>query len=68
MAGVRGTVVAGLGITVMGQSEVTEGLRVLGSELALPQLPPAAIVIYFRSNELEESARTLSRHVRRSLS
>jgi DNA-binding transcriptional LysR family regulator len=67
MAGVRATVIAGLGITIMGQSEVTEGLRIIGSELALPQLPPAAIMIYYRSNDLDEAAQTLSRHVRHSL-
>jgi DNA-binding transcriptional LysR family regulator len=67
MAGVRATVIAGLGIAIMGQSEVTEGLRNIGSELALPQLPPAAIMIYYRSNDLDEAAQSLSRHVRRSL-
>ena len=67
MAGVRATVIAGLGIAIMGQSEVTEGLRNIGSELALPQLPPAAIMIYYRSKDLDEAAQSLSRHVRRSL-
>jgi DNA-binding transcriptional LysR family regulator len=67
MAGVRATVIAGLGITIMGQSEVTEGLRIIGSELTLPQLPPAAIMIYYRSRDLDEAAQTLSRHVRRRL-
>lgn len=67
MAGVRASVIAGLGIAIMGQSEVTEGLRNIGSELALPQLPPAAIMIYYRSSELDEAANALARHVRRSL-
>ena len=67
MAGVRATVIAGLGITIMGQSEVTEGLRIIGSELSLPQLPPAAIMIYSRSKDLDEAAQSLSKHVRRSL-
>ncbi|MEI7601023.1 MAG: LysR family transcriptional regulator [Aestuariivirga sp.] len=67
MAGVRATVIAGLGITIMGQSEVTEGLRIIGSELSLPQLPPAAIMIYYRSKDLDEAAQSLSKHVRRSL-
>jgi DNA-binding transcriptional LysR family regulator len=66
MAGVRATVIAGLGIAIMGQSEVTEGLRNIGSELALPQLPPAAIMIYYRSNEMDEAAQGLSHHVRRA--
>jgi DNA-binding transcriptional LysR family regulator len=67
MAGVRATVIAGLGIAIMGQSEVTEGLRNIGSDLTLPQLPPAAIMIYYRSNDLDEAAQALSRHVRRSI-
>jgi DNA-binding transcriptional LysR family regulator len=67
MAGVRATVIAGLGITIMGQSEVTEGLRVISSELALPQIPPASIMIYYRSHDLDDAAQSLSRHVRRSL-
>jgi DNA-binding transcriptional LysR family regulator len=67
MAGVRATVIAGLGITVMGLSEVTEGLRIIGSELALPQLPPATIMIYYRSRDLDEAAQSLSKHLRRSL-
>jgi DNA-binding transcriptional LysR family regulator len=67
MAGVRATVIAGLGIAIMGQSEVTEGLRNIGTDLTLPQLPPAAIMIYYRSNDLDEAAQALSRHVRRSI-
>lgn len=67
MAGVRATVIAGLGISVMGQSEVTDGLRMIGSELALPPLPPAAIMIYYRSHDLDEAAQSLSKHVQRNL-
>lgn len=67
MAGVRATVIAGLGISVMGQSEVTDGLRMIGNELALPPLPPAAIMIYYRSHDLDEAAQSLSKHVQRNL-
>jgi DNA-binding transcriptional LysR family regulator len=67
MAGVRATVIAGLGITVIGRSEVTDGMRVIGSELALPPLPSAAIMIYYRSREFDEAAQSLARQVRRSL-
>jgi DNA-binding transcriptional LysR family regulator len=67
MAGVRATVIAGLGITAMGQSEVTEGLQIIGSEFALPQLPPVTIMIYYRSRDLDEAARALAQYVRRSL-
>src|SRR5262245_50893057 len=47
MAGVRASVIAGLGLSVMGQSEVTEGLRVVGPEVGLPRLPFAELVIYY---------------------
>ena len=67
MAGVRATVIAGLGISVMGQSEVTDGLRMIGNELALPALSPAAIMIYYRSHDLDEAAQSLSKHVQRNL-
>ena len=36
MTGIRATVIAGLGLSVMGESEVGEGLRIVGSELNLP--------------------------------
>lgn len=67
IAGVRATVIAGLGITVLGQSEVTEGLQVIGSEFDLPQLPPVTIMIYYRNRDLDEAARCLAQYVRRSL-
>ena len=64
MAGVRATVIAGLGITVMGQSEVTEGMRVIGGELQLPPLRPAAIMLYYRSQDFDEAAQSLAVHLR----
>jgi DNA-binding transcriptional LysR family regulator len=67
IAGVRATVIAGLGITALGQSEVTEGLQVIGSEFDLPQLPPVTIMIYYRDRALDEAARRLAQYVRRSL-
>lgn len=67
IAGVRATVIAGLGITVLGQSEVTEGLEIIGSEFDLPQLPPVTIMIYYRDRALDEAARRLAQYVRRSL-
>jgi DNA-binding transcriptional LysR family regulator len=67
IAGVRATVIAGLGITALGQSEVTEGLEIIGSEFDLPQLPPVTIMIYYRDRALDEAARRLAQYVRRSL-
>ena len=66
MAGVRATVIAGLGISVMGASEVTEGLRIIGSEVVLPPLAPANIMIYHRAG-LDDAAQSLAGHVRRNL-
>ena len=66
MAGVRATVIAGLGISVMGASEVTEGLRIIGSEIVLPPLAPANIMIYHRAG-LDDAAQSLAGHVRRNL-
>ena len=67
MAGIRATVIAGLGVTVMGQSEVSEGLRVIGNEFPLPQLPQASIMLYYRNRDFDESARSFAAHVRRNL-
>jgi DNA-binding transcriptional LysR family regulator len=66
MAGVRATVIAGLGISVMGASEVTEGLRIIGSEIVLPPLASATIMIYHRAG-LDDAAQSLAGHVRRNL-
>lgn len=68
MAGVRASVIAGLGMSVMGQSEVTEGLRVLGSEMGLPRLPLAQLMIYCRTKEFEPAAQAFAAHLRHSIS
>jgi DNA-binding transcriptional LysR family regulator len=67
MAGVRASVIAGLGLSVMGQSEVTEGLRVVGPETGLPQLPYAQLVIYYRTREFEPAAQAFAAHLRHSI-
>jgi DNA-binding transcriptional LysR family regulator len=67
MAGVRATVIAGLGISVMGLSEVSEGLRVIEAEYALPSLRPAEIMVYYRSSDLRDAAQSLAVYVRRNL-
>lgn len=67
MAGIRASVIAGIGVTVMGKTEVTEGLRVLSAEAGLPRLSDAEVVIYFRDKAFENVARSLAAHVRKSI-
>lgn len=67
VAGVRASVIAGIGITAMGKTEVTEGLRILGTDSGLPRLSDAEVVIYFRDKAFESVARALAAHVRKSI-
>ncbi|MFO0991247.1 MAG: LysR family transcriptional regulator [Hyphomicrobiales bacterium] len=64
MTGIRATVIAGLGLTVMGDSEVGEGLRAVGNELNLPRLPPADIMVYYRTRDFANAAKALATEVR----
>jgi DNA-binding transcriptional LysR family regulator len=64
MTGIRATVIAGLGLSVMGESEVGEGLRAIGNELNLPQLPPADIMVYYRTRDFARAAKALATEVR----
>jgi DNA-binding transcriptional LysR family regulator len=64
MTGIRATVIAGLGLSVMGTSEVGEGLRIIGSELNLPRLPSADIMVYYRTRELAQAAKSLASEIR----
>lgn len=67
MAGIRASVIAGIGITAMGKTEVTKGLRILGTDAGLPRLSDADVVIYFRDKGFEPVARALAAHVRKSI-
>ena len=67
MAGIRASVIAGIGFTAIGKTEVTEGLRILGTDSGLPRLSDAEVVIYFRDKAFEEAARALATHVRKSI-
>lgn len=67
MAGIRATVVAGLGISVMGKSEVSDGLRVINGDVALPRLPDAGILLYHRSPEMRETAQALANQITRGM-
>jgi DNA-binding transcriptional LysR family regulator len=64
MTGVRATVIAGLGLSVMGESEVGEGLRAVGNELNLPRPPPADIMVYYRTRDFAKAAKALATEVR----
>jgi DNA-binding transcriptional LysR family regulator len=67
MAGVRASVIAGLGISVMAKAEVTEGLRALGPDIGLPSLPAAQLVIYYRIRDFEPAAQAFAAHLRHSI-
>jgi DNA-binding transcriptional LysR family regulator len=64
MTGIRATVIAGLGLSVMGTSEVGEGLRIIGNELNLPRLPSADIMVYYRTRDLAQVAASLASEIR----
>jgi DNA-binding transcriptional LysR family regulator len=66
MAGVRATVVAGLGISVMGESEISEGLRIIGNDFALPRLPTEEIMLYYRSSDMNDVAHFLAAQISRA--
>jgi DNA-binding transcriptional LysR family regulator len=66
MVGVRASVLAGLGVTVMGKTEINEGLRSIGADAKLPRLPDAEVGIYFRTREFEHIARALAAHFLKS--
>jgi DNA-binding transcriptional LysR family regulator len=64
MTGIRATVIAGLGLSAMGKSEVGEGLRIIESELNLPRLPSADIMVYYRTRDLAKVAKALAAEIR----
>lgn len=66
MAGVRATVIAGLGISVMGESEVSEGLRIISNDFALPRLPTEEIMLYYRSSDMNDVAHFLAGQISRA--
>jgi len=65
MTGIRAAVIAGIGITVMGQSELTPDLRKLGPEDGLPSLPSAPMALYYNSDKYTAMGRSLAVHMRR---
>jgi DNA-binding transcriptional LysR family regulator len=67
MMGIRASVIAGIGVTAMGKTEVTEGLRILNSDSGLPRLSDAEVVIYFRDKSFESAAMALAEHIRKNI-
>ncbi|KJS10538.1 MAG: LysR family transcriptional regulator [Hoeflea sp. BRH_c9] len=67
MAGIRASVIAGIGVTAMGKTEVTEGLRIMGADSGLPRLSDANVMICYRDKAFETAAKALAAHVRKSI-
>lgn len=67
LAGSQAAVLAGLGVTVLPRDMVPRGLRVLGSDSALPDLDDTEIALYRAGGVLPRPAERLAEHVIRSL-
>jgi DNA-binding transcriptional LysR family regulator len=65
--GLQAAVRAGLGITVLSKDMVPEGLKLLGEEHGLPQLPEAEIALYRAPGKLPRAAELLAEHIVHSL-
>ena len=61
--GLLAAVQAGLGVTVMSKDMVPEGLRVLGEEHGLPQLPDTEIALYRAPGRLPRAAALLAEYI-----
>jgi DNA-binding transcriptional LysR family regulator len=65
--GLQAAVRAGLGVTVLSKDMVPEGLKLLGDEHGLPQLPDAEIALYRAPGKLSRAAELLAEHIVHSL-
>jgi DNA-binding transcriptional LysR family regulator len=65
--GLQAAVRAGLGVTVLSKSMVPDGLKLLGDEHGLPQLPDAEIALYRAPGTLSRAAELLAEHIVHSL-
>lgn len=61
--GLQAAVQAGLGITVLSKGMVPAGLKVLGAEHELPQLPDAEIALYRAPGGISRAAELLAEYV-----
>jgi DNA-binding transcriptional LysR family regulator len=65
--GLQAAVRAGLGITVLSKDMVPSGLKLLGEEHGLPQLPDTEIALYRAPGKLSRAAELLAEHIIHSL-
>ncbi len=65
--GLQAAVRAGLGITVLSKDMVPPGLRIIGPEQHLPQLPDTEIALYRAPGKLGRAAEMLAEHIVHSL-
>ena len=67
LASVQAAVVAGLGIGVVGESTVLDGMKVLGPDAPFSPLQPSEIVLRRSSSDLSPAAKHLADHIVRTL-
>lgn len=65
--GLQAAVRAGLGVTVMSKEMVPVGLKIIGAEHGLPQLPDSEIALYRAPGTLSRAAELLAEHIIHSL-
>lgn len=65
--GLQAAVRAGLGITVLSKDMVPSGLKIVGAEQDLPQLPDSEIALYRAPGSLSRAAEMLAEHITHSL-
>jgi DNA-binding transcriptional LysR family regulator len=65
--GLQAAVRAGLGITILSKDMVPPGLKIVGVEQQLPQLPDSEIALYRSPGKLSRAAEMLAEHITHSL-
>lgn len=65
--GLQAAVRAGLGITVLSKDTIPPGLKIVGVEHHLPQLPDSEIALYRAPGKLSRAAEMLAEHIIHSL-
>ena len=65
--GLQAAVRAGLGVTVLSKDTIPPGLKIVGTEHQLPQLPDSEIALYRAPGKLSRAAEMLAEHIVHSL-
>lgn len=65
--GLQAAVRAGLGISVLSKDTIPPGLKIVGAEHHLPQLPDSEIALYRAPGKLSRAAEMLAEHIIHSL-